>query len=85
MAARSSRAVEIAAAGAETAQSERLHEDLALFRAAEQELRGLIERAETALDRSSVHGRRLARLRTVLEDAMLQARQGAHEAHYNQQ
>lgn len=63
---------------------ERLHEDLALFRTAEQELRGLIERAETALARGSAHGRRLARLRTVLEDAMLQARQGAHEAHYNQ-
>lgn len=66
------------------AQSDRLHEDLALFRTVEQELRGLIERTETALARGSAHGRRLARLRTVLEDAMLQARQGAHEAHYNQ-
>lgn len=59
--------------------------DAAVFRAAAATLEGLYAEVKARVgDARGRHGRRYARLATVVEDAWLQARHGAHEAHYGQ-
>ena len=60
------------------------HEDLAWFTRTAADLAALEAEARARADERSPHGRRFARLRTVIEDALLQARQGAHEARHGQ-
>jgi len=59
-------------------------EDLAIFRRVEAELTALQDEVRRRAEQRGPHGRRLARLATVVEDARLQAREGVHEAHYGQ-
>lgn len=59
-------------------------EDLALFRRVEAELTALQGEIRARAEQRGPHGRRLARLATVVEDARLQAREGVHEAHFGQ-
>lgn len=68
----------------EMAPAARGHEDLGVLTHVEQELRGLMAKTETLLERGTPHGRRVALLRTKLEEAWLQAKQGMHEVHYGQ-
>jgi len=68
----------------EIAPAARGHEDLGVLTHVEQELRGLMAKTETLLERGTPHGRRVALLRTKLEEAWLQAKQGMHEVHYGQ-
>jgi hypothetical protein len=60
------------------------HEDLAWFTRTAAELAALEAEARARADEHGPHGRRFARLRTVIEDALLQARQGVHEARHGQ-
>ena len=60
------------------------HEDLAWFTRTAAELAALEAEARARADERGPHGRRFARLRTVIEDALLQARQGVHEARHGQ-
>ena len=60
------------------------HEDLAWFTRTAAELAALEAEARARADERGPHGRRVARLRTVIEDALLQARQGVHEARHGQ-
>jgi hypothetical protein len=60
------------------------HEDLAWFTRTAAELAALEVEARARADERGPHGRRFARLRTVIEDALLQARQGVHEARHGQ-
>ena len=60
------------------------HEDLAWFTRAAAYLAELEAEARARAGERGPHGRRFARLRTVIEDALLQARQGVHEARHGQ-
>jgi hypothetical protein len=60
------------------------HEDLAWFTRTAADLAALEAEARARADERGPHGRRFARLRTVIEDALLQARQGVHEAQHGQ-
>jgi hypothetical protein len=60
------------------------HEDLAWFTRTAADLAALEAEARARADERGPHGRRFARLRTVIEDALLQARQGVHEARHGQ-
>jgi hypothetical protein len=60
------------------------HEDLAWFTRTAADLAALEAEARARADERGPHGRRFARLRTVIEDALLQARQGLHEARHGQ-
>ena len=60
------------------------HEDLAWFTRTAAELAALEAEARARADERGPHGRRFARLCTVIEDALLQARQGVHEARHGQ-
>ena len=60
------------------------HEDLAWFTRTAAELAALEAEARARADERGPHGRRFARLRAVIEDALLQARQGVHEARHGQ-
>jgi hypothetical protein len=60
------------------------HEDLAWFTRTAAELAALEAEAQARADERGPRGRRFARLRTVIEDALLQARQGVHEARHGQ-
>ena len=60
------------------------HEDLAWFTRTAADLAALEAEARARADERGPHGRRIARLRTVVEDALLQARQGVHEARHGQ-
>ena len=59
-------------------------EDLAWFTRTAADLAALEAEARARADERGPHGRRFARLRTVIEDALLQARQGVHEARHGQ-
>lgn len=83
MAAKHERDVEVESAGSAPVD-DRAHEDAALFRRVESELGRLCDDVRDRAEQRGPHGRRLARLATEIEDALLQARQGAHEAHYAQ-
>ena len=60
------------------------HEDLAWLTRTAADLAALEAEARARADERGLHGRRFARLRTVIEDALLQARQGVHEARHGQ-
>lgn len=62
----------------------RPHEDLALFQRVQQYLAELEAEVQLRSQERGPHVRRLARLRTCLEDARLQAVQGLHEARHGQ-
>jgi hypothetical protein len=63
---------------------DRTHEDLAQFRGMVSALTALRERADIYRDRRGRHGRRWALVSTKIEEALLQAQQGVHEAQYAQ-
>ena len=63
---------------------ERAHEDLAVFTRVGTYLEELEAETARRAEQRGAHGRRFARLRTAIEDALLQARQGVHEAQHGQ-
>lgn len=57
-------------------------DDEALFRRMQSELLALRETAERRSTRHDALGRRWQRLALLLDDALLHAKEGVHEAHY---
>lgn len=61
------------------------HEATAVFERVATDLEDLLAQVRAYARTRGVHGRRLARVATIVEDAVLHARQGAHEARYGQE
>ncbi len=61
------------------------HEATAVFERLASGLEDLLTQVRAYARARGVHGRRLARLATIVEDAVLHARRGAHEARYGQE